>query len=170
MTRCHGCELELPADNSLPIPAGYDASSECWQLYAEVVAYVYDHPSRLGLWHQTCVDAYRAQHAGSGTPAIAIAFALNGLYLVLERGITGYQAREAHRYLASTVKSWPRFTPPQSAGATTVLDVALASSPEEHALLVERWGRSVWAAWRHVHDEVAAMTEAQLDGWQPRPP
>lgn len=120
--------MKLPADRSAPAPRGYEASPECLQLHGEVVAYVYDRPVQLGQWHQTCVDAYGAQHTGSGTPAITTAFALNGLYLVLERGFTGYQGRKAHGYLASTVHSWPRFTPPDSVGATTVFDVALAAT------------------------------------------
>lgn len=143
MTSCAGCELELPAADVVPVPAGYDASSQCWQLYGEVVAYGYDHPKHLGRWHQTCVDAYRGQHVGPEAPQIAVAFALNGLYLVLERGFTGYEARKAHGYLASTVESWPRFTPPRSAGETTVLDIALASTPVEHARLVQGWGHCV---------------------------
>lgn len=168
VTTCHGCGLELPAQESLPVPVGYEASPECWQLYGEVVAYAFGHPSLFGRWHQTCVDAFRAQHVDPNAPAISVAFALNGLYLAVEQGLSGHQIREAHGYLASTVTSWPRFTLPESVGDTTVLDVALASSPEEHALLVQQWGRSVWAAWSDVHAELQAMTDAQLHGWRPR--
>ncbi len=165
---CPGCGVELPADDSLPAGSRYRASPECQHLCGEVAAYTSQQQALLGPWHQTCVDAYGGQHSGPDTPAITIAFALNGLYLVLERGLSGYQVREPHSYLASAVDSWPRLTPPDSVGEVTVLDVALASSPEEHTVLVQRWGRSVWTAWRHVHDEVAAMTDAQLRGWRPR--
>jgi hypothetical protein len=93
---------------------------------------------------------------------------LNGLYLVFERGFTGFQVRQAHTHLASTVKAWPQFVRPGSTGDVNVFDVALASSPEEHIELVQRWGTSVWSAWSDVHDEVADMTDRQLHGWQPR--
>ncbi len=170
MTSCPGCGVDLPADDSLPALSRYKASPECQQLYGEVTAYTFQHQIQLGWWHQTCVDAYAAQHSGPEMAAITIAFALSGLYMVLERGFSGYQVRDAHTYLASRVDSWPRFSPPDSVGELTILDVALASSVEEHSCLVQRWARSVWTAWQHVHDEVAALSDAQLRGWRPTQP
>jgi hypothetical protein len=160
--------VELPDGGWSHVRPGRNASPECDRLYGEVAGYTHQHAALLGRWHQTCVDAYGAQHIGEQTPPIATAFTLNGLYLVLERGFSGFQAREAHGHLANTVDSWPRFTPPPEVGEVTVFDVALASSPEEHIELVRRWGRSVWAAWHHVHDQVAEMTDRQLHGWRPR--
>lgn len=147
----------------------YEASPECLRLSGEVVAYNHAHPESLAVWHQVCVDAYGGQHVGPDTAPITVSFALNGLYLVLERGFTGIQAREAHGYMANTVDpvTWPRFTPPADVGDITVLDVALASSPQEHIGLVRQWGRAVWAAWSHTHDRISEMTEAQLAGWHP---
>lgn len=169
MSRCPGCGLELPDAPAPPARTdGYRATPECRALYGEVAAYTAAHPVRLARWHQVCVDAYNAQHTGPDTAAITVAFALNGLYLVFERGFTGIQAREAHGYLANTVSSWPRFELPASAGDVTVFDAAMAGSVDEHIAQVQRWGRSVWAAWRHVHAEVAEMTDRQLHGWQPR--
>jgi hypothetical protein len=137
------------------------------KLYGEVIAYGMAHPARLARWHQTCTDAYRLQHLLPSTKPITTAFALNSLYLVFELGFTGIQSREAHGYLANTVPAWPRFTPATTAGDVTVFDVAMAATPEEHGDLVLRWGRSVWAAWSHVHAEIAAMTDRQLRGWRP---
>jgi hypothetical protein len=161
--------VELPDGQWTPDTTGYNASPECESLNGEVAAYTHLHAARLGHWHQTCVDAYGAQHISERTRPITAAFALNGLYLVLERGLSGFQARQAHGFLARTVNSWPHFTAPPTVGQITVFDVALASSPEEHIELVQRWGRSVWSAWHHVHDQVAEMTDRQLNGWHPRP-
>jgi hypothetical protein len=49
----------------------------------------------------------------------------------------------------------------------TVFDVAMAGTPGEHADLVQRWGRSVWAAWSHAHAAIAEMTDRQLGGRHP---
>jgi hypothetical protein len=120
-------------------------------------------PLAPDLYGRVPVAAPAALHQADHTTA----FALNSLYLVLERGFTGIQSREAHGYLANTVRAWPRFTPATTTGDVTVFDVAMAATPEEHGDLVVRWGRSVWAAWSHVHAEIAAMTDRQLHGWRP---
>jgi hypothetical protein len=170
---CPGCGLDLP-DLEPPRVGGdpepaFDASPECLDLYGEVIAYGMSHPAQLARWHQTCTDAYRLQHLVPSTKPITTAFALNSLYLVLERGFTGVQSREAHGYLANTVTTWPRFTVAPTVGDVTVFDVAMAGTPEEHGSLVRRWGRSVWAGWSHVHAEIAEMTDRQLHGWHPTP-
>jgi hypothetical protein len=165
---CPGCGVELPRDSAAPPASQYNASAECWQVYGEIVSYGALHAASLGRWYQVCVDSFGAQHVGENTAAITVAFALNGLYLVFERGFSGLQVREAHGYLANTVDSWDRLPRPGSVGAMTAFDVALAADPEEHAALVERWGRSVWESWTHVHDVVADLTDRQLAGWTPR--
>lgn len=104
MSTCPGCGIELPGDAAgLPPRVGYLATPECHALMGEVVGYEWANPAALARWHQVTVDAYCAQHTGPNTRPIATAFALNGLYLVLERGFTGLQVREAHGYLAETV-------------------------------------------------------------------
>jgi hypothetical protein len=160
---CPGCGVSLPSTGQHAAPPRRRASAECWQRYGEVAGAILANPAVLGRWHQTSVDAYAAQHVAPDTPAITVCFALNGLYLVLERGLAGTAAREAHRRLASTVdrREWPRFTAPARPGAVTVLDVNLFGTPQEQARAVERWGRSVWQAWSHVHEQVREMTERQ---------
>jgi len=67
-------------------------------------------------------------------------------------------------------EEWPSFEPPAEAGQVTVLDVALTDHPQAQAAAIEAWGRSVWAAWSHVHDVVREMTDRQLAGWVPHSP
>lgn len=169
---CPGCGLVLPVTDPAVDTRGLRASPECLVLSGEVTAFGMQHPGILGRWHQTCVDAYTAQHVGPETRPITIWFALNGLYLVLERGLTGIQARQAHGRLANSVPSteWSRLDPPSEPGALTVLEVALSATPAEQAGAAERWGASVWQAWAHVHDDVRAMTDRQLAGWRPSRP
>ena len=168
-TTCPGCGLVLPETWSALDTRGYEASPECLELGGEVAAFGMLHPETLGRWRQTCVDAYAAQHVGPKMKPITICFALNGLFLVVERRWSGIATREAHAYLADTVprRAWPRFTPPDDVGSLTVLDVALVSDPEDQAVAIEKWGTSVWEAWSHVHVEVRRMTDRQLKGWRP---
>ena len=166
---CPGCRLELPATGTGVDGGLLEASPECVEVYAEVTGVVLAHPRLLARWHQTTVDAYAAQHAGPRTRDLTVFFALNTLYLVLERGYTGIQGREAHGHLARTFADWPHVERPDHRGETTVLDVALAEEPDELAARVEGWGRSVWEAWSHAHDLVRQTTDRQLAGWSPSP-
>jgi hypothetical protein len=83
-----GCGLKLPYD-AAPSAPGLNASPECWRVYGEVIAYGAHHPAQLGPWHQTCVDAYAAQHVG---PEMA---ALTGIRA--ERVVSRVAAR-SHRH------------------------------------------------------------------------
>ncbi|MEV4417553.1 DUF5946 family protein [Catellatospora sp. NPDC049609] len=166
MEACPGCGVELPG-NGWDGPRHSTASGACWQLYGELGAYVLEHSAVLGRWQQTTVDAYAAQHTGPDTPVVATAFALNGLYLVFERGLTGPQVRAAHSFLAQAGGDWPRFAVPAGVGPYTVFDVALADGPDGTAAAIAAWGRGVWDAWRPAHAEIAALTDRRLSAWRP---
>ena len=168
-TTCPGCGLVLPETWSSVDTRGYEATPECLELGGEVTAFGMLHPETLGRWHQTCVDAYAAQHTGPRMKPITLCFALNGLFLVIERRWSGIAAREAHAHLAKTVphQSWPRLRKPDDVGSVTVLDVVLAADPEDQAVAIEKWGTSVWEAWSPVHDDIRRMTDRQLKGWRP---
>jgi hypothetical protein len=140
--------------------------NSCWERYGEVVGRAYGQPAEMGRWHQTCVDAYGAQHTGAMTPAITTAFALIGLYLVLERGLAGYQVREAHSYLAQRGLSWPRYDRPPAAGKVTIVDVHGAATAA-HGELVLRWGSSVWTAWEHTHEAIRTVSDRELAACNP---
>ncbi len=157
---CPGCGLILPGE---PGPAGgrRNASAACWQLYGEVTGFEALHPTRLGRFHQLTVDAYAAQHPAPPGPPIGTAFALIGLRLALDEGMTGPQVRAAHEELARRHRQWPTFPPPEPA-AMTVFEVAAAGSPDEHAELVQRWAAAVWAGWRNAHGQVAALLDERL--------
>ena len=114
--------------------------------------------------HQHVVDAWAAQHADEDSKAISVAFALVGLYLHLERGFTGRAVQLAHMRLAQPSgrgpgrKDWPRFPLPKERGHITVCDV-MATPEKERAEAVDRWCRSVWAAWSASHQATADLAE-----------
>jgi Family of unknown function (DUF5946) len=112
----------------------------------------------LSRLHQLTVDTYGAQHSSAAVPAITTAFALVGLHLALEHGASGLEVRTAHKWLADHRSSWPRFPGPVvDDWSMTILDVALANSPQAHDTAVHAWARAVWDAWRDHHTAIAAL-------------
>jgi hypothetical protein len=96
--------------------------------------------------HQHVVDAYAAQHADEATKPIAITFALIGLYLLVEHGMTGRQVQRVHMKLGRQKHAWPAFALPQDRGAMTAVDVMGATEGPERDRAIHDWCRSVWAA------------------------
>ena len=159
---CPGCGARLPVNSDAPLDARFNASAECWQLYGELTAYTVargDWADAGEFIHQLAVDAYGAQHVGENSRPIGPAFALIGLYLTCERGYTGRQAQHMHMLLARRSKTWPRFTPPQHAGALTAADVMRVPEGEARDAMLREWGRSVWEAWQPEHERVRVLFE-----------
>jgi hypothetical protein len=165
---CPGCGVELPP-NRWTLHLGCLASTECWELYGEVQAATID-DGDLRPYHQRAVDTYLAQHAGGPSSDLGVAFALIGLFLAIERGRSGIEIRREHERLARTRRTWPHLEPPTARGGVTVFDVAIAGSVEERTEAIERWSRSVWAAWSSHHATVEALVpprEVPRDGGRP---
>jgi hypothetical protein len=161
MIACPGCGLELPSAATEVSPRA-GASAACWQLYGELAGYEAQHVALLGRYHQLMVDTYSAQHPVSGGSGIGLAFALIGLHLALDEGWRDGRVRDAHQALAATRGDWPRFEPPPGRGSMTVLDVALAGTPERHAELLRLWAADVWAAWHDQHPAVIQLIDERL--------
>jgi len=161
MGRCPGCGVELP-DSAAPWDSRSLASEACHALYGEVAGFESQHIVELGRWHQLLVDTYAAQHAGHRTPSIGTAFALIGLHLALVQGWDGLAVRHAHQDLARRYREWPVFPTPGRRGAQTVLDLALASTPEEHVERLRAWATSVWEAWAESHVAVVTLIAERL--------
>lgn len=58
---CPRCRLRLP-NKDRGMSDRFNASGECWELYGELSAYNLTR-SDINFTHQTCVDAYFAQHS-----------------------------------------------------------------------------------------------------------
>lgn len=107
--------------------------------------------------HQHVVDAWQAQHAHAQSKPIGLCFALIGLYLHLEKGVTGRQVQRAHMALARAGGPWPGYPLPDDRGAFDAIDVMLASEGEERDRAIDAWCASVWATYRESHAAVAAL-------------
>ncbi len=77
------------------------------EAYNELCCYTLAHGDTSFI-HQHVVDAFAAQTAGDGTKPIALAFALIGLYLHVEREFSGKQVQRAHMFLERTLWSLAR--------------------------------------------------------------
>jgi Family of unknown function (DUF5946) len=168
-TTCPGCRLQLPT-SGLPWDRRRNASPECWQLYGEVQGFALYHLELVRDSQQLTVDAYAAQHAprevGGDLPPIAVAYALVGLHLALDRGVSGIEVRAAHQRMGKPDPSWPPLPAPERIGAMTVFDVAAAGamvgSVAGHAKTVQAWAAAVWRAWAAQHATVAALADRLL--------
>lgn len=118
--------------------------------------------------HQHVVDAFAAQHATEATKPITVAFALIGLYLHVERGLTGRQVQRAHMMLARRSRTWPVFRLPETRGAMTAADVLAAPAGPARDRAISSWSGVVWSAYAEIAPEVAALARAHgLDAWTP---
>jgi hypothetical protein len=168
-TTCPGCRLRLPG-SGLPWNRRRNASPECWQLYGQVQGFALGHLELVRDFHQLTVDAYAAQHAsrevGGVLPAISVGYALVGLHLVLDRGVSGPEVRAAHQRMGKPDPSWPPLPAPERTGAMTVFEVAAAGamvgSAAGHAKAVPAWAAAVWQAWAAQHATVAALADRLL--------
>lgn len=111
--------------------------------------------------HQHVVDAWTAQHADASIKPIAVAFALIGLCLHIERGFTGREVQLAHVELARRRKDWPAFDLPARRGEITVRDVLLAEGRDERDVAIDEWCASVWSAYAASQRAVRELLEKE---------
>lgn len=107
--------------------------------------------------HQHVVDAWAAQAAHAGSKPIAVAFALAGLYLHLERGFTGRDVQRAHMQMARRRHDWPTFALPDARGTVTARDVLAAAPGAERDAAIGLWCASVWEPWSPQRDAIIAF-------------
>ena len=113
---------------------------------SELLAYTLAHRDPAFI-HQHAVDAITAQRADATTKPIALTFALVGLYLHLERGLTGKQVQQMHQRLAARKHPWPTLPLPSGRGTLTALDVLAQPPGPERDQAMERWCADVWTAY-----------------------
>jgi hypothetical protein len=94
--------------------------------------------------HQHVVDAFAAQDAREDDKPIRLTFALIGLYLYVEKGLTGREVQRAHMTIAKRKREWPRFQLPSDRGAVTAIDVERAKPGQERRQMIRQWCECVW--------------------------
>lgn len=110
--------------------------------------------------HQHVVDAYTAQNADETTKPIAITFALVGLFMHVEKHISGKDVQRAHMQLALDKRTWPKMTLPKRRGSMTALDVIASPAGPARNRAIDEWCESVWKEFAASNrDRVAALLD-----------
>jgi hypothetical protein len=124
--------------------------------YHELSCYTlaHGHPSFI---HQHVVDAFAAQEADENTKPIALTFALAGLYLHVEKGLSGRQVQLAHMKMAQRKRQWPAFSLPRNRGTITAADVLKTTAGVERDQAIDAWCASVWDAFGGNRDAVVRL-------------
>jgi hypothetical protein len=122
--------------------------------YEEVYAYTMGRP---GFILQHSVDAYAVQSATPNSKAISVVFGLVGLYLHVEKHLSGLQVQEIHMKLARRKRDWPRIDLPQDCGEITVLDVLEAPAGPRRDTAIDNWCQSVWASFNHNRPTIISV-------------
>src|SRR5215471_676402 len=114
--------------------------------------------------HQHVVDAYAAQHADEQTKPISVVFSLVGLYLFLEKNLTGKQVQQMHMRLAGRRKHWPRLPVPAGPrGEVTVSAVMAAPPGRARDEIIRTWCASVWQTWQASRPQILNLLKQELD-------
>lgn len=145
-TVCPGCRAVLPS-SEWPDTPKYNASAECAEVAGELLGFEVENAARLGYLHQLRIDAYGGQHVNPDAPRIGPVFALNGLYMFLERGSGNLDVRTAHGIMANSYDDWPRLVPPDRVGELTAYDVLMSGGVDEVESALLKWARQVWESW-----------------------
>ena len=128
----------------------------------ELLGFEVEHAARLGYLHQLRIDAYGAQHVNPAGPRIGPVFALNGLYMYLERGSGNIDVRTAHGIMANSYDDWPRLVPPPRVGELTAYDVLTAGGVDEVESTLLNWAAQVWESWPDTDRETIRKLTVEL--------
>jgi hypothetical protein len=107
--------------------------------------------------HQHVVDAFAAQNADAQTKPIAITFALVGLYLHVEKHVSGRQVQRIHMRLAQKKQPWPVFPLPKDRGAINAAVVLAVPAGPERDRAIDAWCESVWATFHECRQLIADL-------------
>ena len=130
------------------------------EAYDELCAYTLSHGDPRFI-HQNVVDAWAAQHAGERTKPIGLAFALVGLYLSVEKNVSGREVQRTHMRLARRKREWPPFDLPPDRGAMTALDVMAAPPGPQRDEAIRAWCAAAWAPFSAQRAKVEALLREQ---------
>lgn len=137
------------------------SQDEAQERFYELSYYTLAHPDPAFI-HQHIVDTFTAQAADRDSKPIAVAFALIGLCLYLEKNYTGKQVQLAHMALARRNREWPKFDLPESRGEITVADILSEPAGPGRDAKIREWCASVWQAYSESHQKVLDLISRYL--------
>ncbi len=123
--------------------------------YERIAPLLDAHGWDAGFFQQHYRDAWVAEFAGSETGVAALAMALAGLFLTVERRFDGRGVQLAHGRLRGHV---PKFTTDHEPIDFRLVDLAATPTPDAFS----HWLSAVWTAYRAQHSDVRAWVDSQL--------
>ena len=126
--------------------------------YHELSAYTMTHGD-VRFIHQHVVDAWGAQSARPDGKPIRLIFSLAGLYLHLEKGLTGRQVQLAHIKMGRRRRAWPQLELPSQRGDLTAIDVMQSPAGPDRERAIDEWCASVWAAFSHHREAIITLLD-----------
>ncbi len=156
MIQCCGCRGMFP-DITGPIHRYMSSVPGCWAAYGEVLAKEYNDPTYFAV-HQLTVDAYAVQHPGGDNPQArqSVTVHLATLWGYFEQGLDDQLTLVTLRKKISQRGSFPLLESP-SIYPLTVLDVAAASTADQHCERIKAWALAAWQAWSSKYDVPAIL-------------
>jgi hypothetical protein len=106
------------------------------------------------------VDAQAAQTATQDTKPIGLIFALIGLYLHVEKQLSGSEIQRVHMVLGQQKQDWPAIPLPHDRGIVTAATVLDAPAGPLRDKAVDDWCASVWEAFRDSREIVVELLRA----------
>jgi Family of unknown function (DUF5946) len=161
LEKCPGCgDLFVKRDG--PVHPYMLSSPACWAWYGEVLAWEYSTPNLLAT-HRLTVDTYAVQHPGTGDRAAiqSVGLHLARLMIQLDSAVTPREANDVMLGLGKSKSSLPFLEPPVSF-VSTVADIALDGSIDDHIRAVRAWARATWMSWCEHHQFIRSWAVAAL--------
>ncbi|NOZ74809.1 MAG: hypothetical protein GXO90_05445 [FCB group bacterium] len=158
---CPSCRGEFP-DISGPTHRYMTSSPGCLAAFGRVLAKEYS-DYQYSRVHRLTVDCYAVQHPGVPSPQTihSVALHLSRLNLILNHRIPLQNANTYMKTLTHHKDQYFWLDPP-TRFRSTVADIEMAHTPEEHGNLVWEWARDCWKAWEPAHGQVEAWTRLVL--------
>jgi hypothetical protein len=103
---------------------------------------------------QHVVDAQAAQTATADTKPIKTVLALIGLYLRVERHLSGRQVQQVHMRIGRYKRQWPIVLLPADRGMVTAATVLAAPPGAKRDEAIDTWCKSVWDAFRESRSTI----------------
>ncbi len=131
------------------------------KLYHDLTIYSLSHQGKNFI-HQYVVDSFTAQNATVNTSAIAVFYALAGLYLHVEKGFNGKQVQEAHLKFSKQTKNYPTINLPAFRGELNIRNIAVSEPGIERDQAIENWAKCVWDCYQNEREKIITLTEKLL--------
>jgi hypothetical protein len=155
---CPGCGGAF-TDIDGPVHRYMTSSPACWRGFGELLAADYSSPERMA-FHQVVVDAYAAQHPGSGTApqqVRSVGLHLMTLCLFLDNGVDPALGATLHRKMVR--KPAFRRLERSGSGALTWKHVPPEAPPAVARSAAYEWATGVWDTYRTEHPTIRAWLQ-----------